>query len=317
MIALFCTVYGMQNISAQTLVKLRINHKLGTENYAKNTTKSNNLGHNFNIQRLEYYLSSIVVIHDGGMMDTIKNAYFLVNPSSPSETMTLDSVTFTNIEAIQFGVGVDASRNNGNPADYLPGHPLAPKSPSMHWGWTAGYRFLAIEGKSGVNVNQTYELHGLWNRSYYIQRIPATTKNENGDVIIELNANYSNILKDIELNSGVIAHGAGTTDDKALQNMRDHVFTNTNGTSNVLSVKSNKAVSILTYPNPIQAKSTLNIKVDGYDNYIIKVTNLSGQVVFESTANATEMSFNKSGIYLIQIYSDKKKLLATHKQLVL
>ena len=150
-IALTC----ITSVNAKTLVKLKINHKMGDMAYAKNTQSTNNLGQNYDINRLEYYVSNIIVGHDGGALDTIKNKILLINPSGSFETYTLDSLNFTTIEFIQFSIGVDPIYNHSNPTGYAPGHPLAPKSPTMHWGWTAGYRFVAIEGKSGTKYDKS------------------------------------------------------------------------------------------------------------------------------------------------------------------
>ena len=99
-IALTC----ITSVNAKTLVKLKINHKMGDMAYAKNTQSTNNLGQNYDINRLEYYVSNIIVGHDGGALDTIKNKILLINPSGSFETYTLDSLNFTTIEFIQFSL---------------------------------------------------------------------------------------------------------------------------------------------------------------------------------------------------------------------
>mgnify|MGYP006202908115 CR=1 FL=1 len=46
---------------SQSDVYLKINHLLGTSPFAFNTAVSNNLGHNFDVDRMEYYISSISI----------------------------------------------------------------------------------------------------------------------------------------------------------------------------------------------------------------------------------------------------------------
>lgn len=36
----------------------------------------------------------------------------------------------------------------------------------MHWGWEAGYRFIALEGKSGPYVNQELQFHCIGDEFY-------------------------------------------------------------------------------------------------------------------------------------------------------
>jgi hypothetical protein len=306
------------NLKASTNVKLKFNHKIGSVNYAKNLQVKNNLDHDYTITRLEYYISNVIIIHDGGSMDTLKNTYFLMNPSGATETLDLGLRSVTNIEAIQFSIGVDPFNNHANPASFMAGHPLAPKSPSMHWGWTSGYRFLAIEGKSGSSLNQTYQLHGLWDANYYSLRIPVTAIDDNGAKVIELNADYDKVLHDISINSGVIAHGDNTSDRKALQNMRDSVFTNTNGQGDILSIKAiDKSKTILTYPNPAQLNAQINLTVNSTEQVYYKVINLKGAVIKQTLLGTTKLFIDKPGMYTIQAFTAANTLVAMKRQIVL
>ena len=155
----------------QTNVYFSIEHKLGNQPFAFQTAATNNLGNQFDVKRLQYYISSIELVHDGGTVTPVVDKYMLVN-ANDSTYESLGSFNITNLEAIRFGIGVDASKNNLNPATYPANHPLAPKSPSMHWGWAAGYRFVAFEGKAGSSLSQIVELHALDNSNYFIQTVP-------------------------------------------------------------------------------------------------------------------------------------------------
>lgn len=303
--------------NASTSVKLKMNHKLGSVSYVKNTQSTNNLNHNFNITRLEYYVSNVVVIHDGGTMDTIKDTYFLVNPSGSVESYDLGTITLTTIEAIQFSIGVDKAANHLNPASYGALHPLAPKSPSMHWGWTAGYRFIAIEGKSGTSMDQTYELHGLGDANYFTVQIPVTAVDDNGSKIIELNADYKEILKNISLNSGVVDHGVDDNDLVALKNMRDHVFTSTSGQGNSLNVEKVEKYSINTFPNPANKAATISLSTNYNQSLYYKVYNLNGKLIKQTEVGVKDIILELSGIFQIQAYSEKHILLASKKQIII
>ena len=49
--------------------------------------------------------------------------------------------------AVRFDVGLDATTNHGNPATYPPKHPLNPDFNQLHWTWSDGYIFMALEGR--------------------------------------------------------------------------------------------------------------------------------------------------------------------------
>ena len=77
----------------------------------------------------------------------LSDTYLLVNPNQNQYNIGNHNVE--NIYSIEFYLGVDPNINDANPNDpslWENSHPLANQIPSMHWGWSAGYIFLALEG---------------------------------------------------------------------------------------------------------------------------------------------------------------------------
>ena len=60
---------------AQKNVYFTITHKLSTSDFAFNQTAQNDLMQDFKITRVDYYISSIKIIHDGGMEMAVPNKY--------------------------------------------------------------------------------------------------------------------------------------------------------------------------------------------------------------------------------------------------
>ena len=182
------------SMNAQTDVYLKIDHFLGSNAFAFNTTATNNLGNSFNVSRLQYYIAEIKIVHDGGQVTSVPNTWILVNANSTVNEL-LGSFNVTTIEAVKFGIGVEQSYNHLDPSSYAMSHPLAPKSPSMHWGWSSGYRFACLEGKADATLSKTWELHGLFDKYYSEIVMPITSKMENGDLVdgkMQGIFNYSN-----------------------------------------------------------------------------------------------------------------------------
>jgi cytochrome c peroxidase len=67
-------------------------------------------------------------------------------------------------QAIRFRVGVDAKTDASDPQVWPPGHPLHPDVCGLHWGWSSGYVFLAVEGRwesaPGQRSGFSYHLAG-------------------------------------------------------------------------------------------------------------------------------------------------------------
>lgn len=301
---------------AQKNVILTISHKLGTSNFAFNQTAQNNLMQDFRITRVDYYISGIKIIHDGGLETNVPSHYILAKGSS-NVVDTLGNFNVTNVEGIKFSIGVEAPINNADPSLQPSGHPLSYQNPSMHWGWASGYRFLALEGKTGSGFATTFEMHGLFNTNYFQQTVMAVGVNSGSDVYINLDADYTQALRDINLTTGPIDHGTNATDLKALQNFRDSVFKPGTGIpSSINNIDDNLSVNI--YPNP----TTSMLFIDFNDqkniaNRVLMIDMLS-QVVLETTlSNKNEISIGNAakGVYLLQFYNFNNNV-ATRKIII-
>lgn len=294
------------HVQAQKDIKLTINHFLGANAFAFNTVAQNDLDHAFKLTRLEYYISGISIIHDGGMETAAPDVYILAN-AGKKDTFYIGNFNITNVESIVFYVGVHPSVNNADPAQWEPSHPLAPKVPSMHWGWASGYRFVAMEGKSGASFAQTFEIHALGNKNYFKQIISATGSDVNGAFVISLNADYTKAVSGMNIEAGFVEHGEDNQAAECLKLFHSSVFKNLNGAGNILSVddiKVNNAFNV--YPNPSAGAFKLELDDVRFNNAKVTVTNMLGETVLELDLDQPFKDFNiaAKGMYFITITKD-------------
>lgn len=308
-------MFGATISKAQKNVFLTISHKLGNSNFAFNQTAQNNLQQNFRITRVDYYISSIKIIHDGGI-ETAVPAHYILAKGSATVIDLLGNFNVTNVEGVKFSIGVEAPTNNSDITLQPPGHPLSFQSPSMHWGWASGYRFLALEGTTGLGFTTIFEMHGLGNANYFQQTVMATGVNSGNDVYINLDADYAMALENINVSSGPIDHGVNATDLTALENFRDYVFSP--GLSTPASINNpEKNLNIAVYPNP--STKTLFISFDKQNNTADKMvmTDVAGKVLLEtslSTKNEIDISSTAKGMYVLKFYNqgslvDSRKII--------
>ena len=243
-------VFATFGLLAQTNVQLTVHHKLGNEDFQLNMAAKNNMDNDFQYIRVEYYISEIILVHDGGTETMVEDLWVLVDASEEeSTTVDLGEHNVTSLEGIKLHVGVDSAHNHLDPAGYASDHPLAPQFPSMHWGWAAGYRFAALEGWGGPQFNQKFELHGLTDQNYFTTEIELSEPAANGQLDIQLDADYIRALEDINVNSGVIFHGANGAAKQSLENFRDYVFSPSSGSTSAEDLSD--AVNFSVFPNPV------------------------------------------------------------------
>lgn len=294
--------------SAQRDVYLRINHKLGSSPFQLGTQATNDLGNAFNVQRLEYYIGEITVIHDGFQTTLIPDTWLLVDASQPTEVL-LGNFPFTILEGIVFGVGVDSAHNHLDPSQYAANHPLAPQSPSMHWGWASGYRFVAMEGRSGANLVQTYEIHALEDQNYFQQTLMMGPYTALGDMVITLNADYVEALHGIDVSTGPIAHGGSGIDVTILENFRDRVFTD--GVLTNTDAPKQAEASFTVAPNPSNGHLSFYTQLGLSPKASFVLIDALGrelQSVAVHPAGRTEMDWAVPGCYWVALRDGSRNL---------
>lgn len=298
-------MFTMMISKAQKNVYFTITHKLATANFAFNQIAQNNLTQDFKITRVDYYISSIKIIHDGGMEMAVPNKYILAKGSANVNEL-LGNFNVTNVEGIKFSIGVEAPINNADPALQIAGSPLSFQSPSMHWGWTAGYRFLALEGTTGSGFTTIFQMHGLGNANYFNQtKMVAGVPSGTNDIYINLNADYTQALKGINISTGPIDHGVNATDLTALQNFRDFVFSPGTGIpASIGNVEEKLDVNI--YPNPATNKLFIDFNNNTNNADKVVLTDITGKIISESNlvnTNEINLSNTAKGIYVLKFYS--------------
>lgn len=300
--------------NAQVNTELRIYHMLGNQAFQMNTTAQNNLGYDFQVERLQYYVSNFSIVHDGGTETAINvDTIALMNAADGNfSRIELGSLNITNVEGVKFYIGVPQPTNNGDPSLFGPDHPLAPQSPSMHWGWASGYRFLAYEGTGGMNFSQIFQMHGLGNTNYFQTSVTATGEVIGGKLVIALDADYVRGVDDINVSNGVIAHGVDQEDLTALENFRDYVFS-ASTQDLYASVENLDASAWSIYPNP-SVSGTITVDFDQLAVDQIRISTISGQEValFEGTGSQISLELPESGVYFVSLLKDGK-LLSTKR----
>ena len=175
---------------------------------------------------MKYYLSQISVFHDGGRETKIENTWILVD-AAVDTLIDLGTFMIDEVEYIRFHIGVEEAFNHFDPASWPPEHPLAPQNPSMHWGWSPGYIFIAYEGRCGPNLEGYLELHALRDLNYTQVNVGANATAQSGEIQIEINADYAKGLHNIVAEESIVIHDGFLEAQDLIKNFGSLVFENT------------------------------------------------------------------------------------------
>ncbi|MBL0323207.1 MAG: T9SS type A sorting domain-containing protein [Ignavibacteria bacterium] len=203
----------------------------------------------FSPRMLRFYVAEISFVHDGGLRTKADNVYLLVDVNDVSRYV-VGNYDISRIDSLEIHIGVDRIANHNDPSIYPPEHPLALKDPTMHWGWAAGYRFIALEGSAGstaATAKADVQVHSVGDTLYRRIVIPVTSTVTSSGVDVVLNAEYSALLKDLDVSQGLIFHGYGPETETLTENMATRVFTAATPSS---VNEGDQAISTSVHPNP-------------------------------------------------------------------
>jgi hypothetical protein len=303
-------------LNAQVNVQLSIVHHLNNVEFNLNQEASNNLDEVFSLDRVEYYISDVVLVDAGGVETPVSNHWILVDASE----LTLDDLgvfDVSEVDRIRFSVGVGPDVNNLDPASYPSDHPLAPQFPSMHWGWAAGYRFVAMEGNSGEMMSQLFQVHALGNANYFETEVDVTSEMVGSDLVVEIYANYAKAIEDISVEAGMIVHGDYGEAITLLQNFRDYVFSGSEVVSPPIStgIDLTSGFEISLYPNPTLNNSIqIDLGSNQMEDLTLEIYDMTGRLLDDQTLLSGSSSFNvmlpegAASTYLILISSNGEVL---------
>lgn len=214
----------------------------------------------FSPRMLRFYVAEISFVHDGGQRTKANNVYLLVDAGG-APRYVVGNYDISRIDSLEIHIGVDRIANHNDPSIYPSEHPLALKDPSMHWGWAAGYRFIALEGSAGstaATAKADVQVHSVGDTLYRRIVLPVTSTTTATGVDVVLNAEYSALLKDLDVAQGLIFHGYGPETETLTANMATRVFTAATPSSVSEDVS---ALATSVHPNP--ASDVVSVSISG------------------------------------------------------
>lgn len=310
---LFLATIFCQGINAQMNVALHMHQKLGDQPFALNQVATAALGYQFKVTRMQYYVSEIKIVHDGGQVAPVTDMHLLVSAQKDS-IFELGSLDVTTIEGIEFSIGVDPAFNHLDPASYPASDPLAPKNPTMHWGWTAGYRFIALEGKTsnngGTTFTDVFQVHTVDDANYQTVMLPVSGVMDGDHLAINIDADYVHILHELDVTGGVISHASTGASATIAENMQAHVFS-----PSVVSGVTEPGVagSFQISPNPSSGVAVVKYDLPGFERLTLTVSDLAGRTVLTKELSGSSQSVAletdwQPGVYVARIFSGDRFL---------
>lgn len=305
---------GTGTLSAQKDVTMKVIHTFDGQPLVLNQDFTDWAGNTVKITRAACYLSGFELIHDGGQTMDLPNQYMLIQSNITDYDM--GTLNLNALEAINYDLGVDSANNHADPAQWPASHPLALQSPSMHWGWSSGYRFLAIEGEVDADNNNTtetmFQFHAVGNE--YLTPVSVTTTGDmNGnDLTIFVVVDWSGWLQNVDLTTAGAVHGGGPIIDAVIGNTNPEVVFSEPLTLSTyeLAESTNSVYTDYTYG----FAPALNYQLAS-DKVSLIITDLNGRIVRSEENMAGDGRYEigeglASGIYVCTFFANDQALIS-------
>ena len=107
----------------------------------------NAAGQQLRLTRFALLISGVTLRRDDGSAAQLDGQHGFIDAETGRLAVTLRNVPAGDYTGLEFQIGLPAALNHADPAQWPAGHPLNPIVNRLHWGWTGGYVFAAIEGR--------------------------------------------------------------------------------------------------------------------------------------------------------------------------
>ena len=311
---------------AQTELVIHINHKLNGYDFEVNEPGMTPDSAVFTLSRVQYYISEVIIEHDGGQVTEITDTWFLVDATEATE-LNLGMQSIDAVEKIRFSVGVDSAHNHLDPSSYPVSHPLAHQSPVMHWGWVTGYFFAVVEGLD-IQKN-VFQIYAMGDQNYFQTEVEVNSEMVNGKNQVTIYGNYSKNFEDIEIENGNITHDETGDARTFLINFSEYVFSAIEPTDSFRVetdtpngvMETNLESSISVFPNPSKDGQFMFAVASSSDQTRNAVLmDITGKQVNEIRSIQPQRNYAftnlEAGLYLLMIRDNQGTATAVKKVLV-
>lgn len=262
-------------------------------------------GEPFKINTLYYYVSNIHIIHDGGQDLDLSDTVIIVK--NDENIFDFGIQTISNVEQINFGIGVPQALNHLDISLYPVGHPLSFQFPAMQWGWASGYNLIGIVGEGDVDrdgvTENAFELFSLGDDLYRLKQLPVSVSDNNGLIEIKIQTNIDELLRGIDPATVGFQHSGTSSNITMMDNILNYPVFEVEGTGTVSEVS--KSEGLINYA--VNGNS-IDVSWSDFQNaHLYKLLTINGQEIktelILKDAGFSQIANINSGIYWLVFYS--------------
>ncbi len=134
-------------------------------------------------------------------------------------------------------LGLDSAVNHGDPNAWPTTHPLNTNITSLHWGWSGGYIFQAMDGRwrtsSETTFTKTFSFHTatdtyvrMFNLPYNVDASGSFEHKNGTETVLPLEYHLDQVLGVRSIADGSVSHSTGTAEIKLMNSIVNDMVNN-------------------------------------------------------------------------------------------
>lgn len=298
----------------QNSIKLKFEYLFNGEAFALNQDFKDWSGKTINISRAQFYISMHKVVYNNGSEVNLIGNYLLVDNQTTEFVLDSTVASIADIKEIEFGLGVEPDVNHEDPSLWPANHPLSHKSPNMHWGWTAGYKFLVLEGMvdsdDNGSVDELFQLHVVGDEYYRTLTMKEGLTANSNELELSTIVDIGKWFVSTDMATAGIIHGGGAVIEQTMDNT-PIVFGLEHDAVSVTEVDQNQSIQILQNDEEVTIKYSLKTP----QNLDLEIYNVQGVLVDAHKVSGDngliELDNLAAGTYVYLLKNDKKSILSS------
>jgi cytochrome c peroxidase len=158
---------------------------------------TNRSGQILSVSRCDFLLSDFAVRRRDGTWQTLSNQQAFVSLGDQRSSFALENISSGELDRFRFCAGLCPQINHTDPAIYPADHPLNPNLNGLHWGWSGGFVFFALEGHWRTDAGDVsgFSFHIGHDPQLVTIEIPIDVAG-NGSAAIQLELNLDDVFPD-------------------------------------------------------------------------------------------------------------------------
>ncbi len=261
----------------------------------------------FSVDFFNYYLSNLHLIHDGTQDLDLSDTVFLVKMTD--NILDLGMLDVTTITDVNFGVGVPQALNHLDISQYPANHPLSFQSPSMQWGWNAGYAHMIVDGHADSNgdgvPDAAFELHNLGDANYqYVTLTSVDAVTSSNQIDIYINCNLDQWLFSMNLGSVGVVHGSGQINTIVMTNVSHKPVFTSPVSAGIKSISTSVGVlTVINNSNTVTVKWSEMTDASSYSLIDVNGRMIQKGIVSEEKQGQIALDELSAGTYIFTLYN--------------